>query len=264
MHEYKQEGVRNFYILALQFALKLVGPTENPASMTGEVVDESEARSNAERIGNMLLLQFLENYCLQLAYYFGEYELADRFSLQTKNFAKVAGGHFLVARNVFFRGLTALALAGQGQHRRRNIRVARLLLLQLKKWYKAGNVNCCHMVHLLQAESAAVRKHASKAARLYALAIHSSGRNGYLNDKALAHERAFLFFLRDKKDAFWAQNHYTDAVQAYCDWNAYEKARHLVRCYGSRVELANVVASVVSSENLSLDRDLESRVDQEL
>lgn len=264
MHEYKQEGVRNFYVLALQFALKLVGPTENPACMTGEVVDESQARLNAERIENMVLLQILENYCLQLAYYFGEYELADKFSRQTTNFAKVAGGHFFVTRNLFFRGLTALALAGRGQQRLHNMRVAHRILNQLKAWYIAGNVNCRHMVLLLQAESAAVRRQASKAARLYLLAINSSGRNGYLNDKALAHERAFLFHLKVKKDAFWAQNHYADAVQAYCDWNAYEKARHLIRCYGSRFELSHGVSSAVSSENLTFDQNVELSVDTEL
>jgi hypothetical protein len=259
MREYKQEGIRGFYTLALQFALILVGPTENPTEMTGEIVVESEARANAKRVGNMVLWQFLENYCLQLAYYFGDYELADTFSRRTVDFAKICRGHFLVIRNHFFRGLTALALASKGHQRRRNMRIASRILSQLTRWCKAGNVNCVHMVQLLHAETAVLRNQQARAARYFVQAIHSASRNGYLNDKALAHERAFLFhFSSDTQDTFWAQNHYTDALQAYCDWNAYEKARHLIRCYGSHAELSNVIASVVSSENLTVDQDIDS------
>jgi histidine kinase len=98
------------------------------------------------------------------------------------------------------------------------------------------------------------------AKRLYDAAIHMASRNGYLNDKALAHERAFLFHLKhDDEDRFWTTNHYNDAVQAYCDWNAYEKALHLVRKYSNLIEL-----NADSSRALSnLDGDRELNVSQQ-
>jgi histidine kinase len=235
--EHKQERVRQYYVLALQFALILVGPSKNPTALTGDVVNESEAREYAEKVGGTLHL-YIDNYCLQLAYYFHDYERADRFSHTTQGFGKQVRGHHWVTRNMFFRGLTASALAAKGRNRRKNMKIARKALSQLKKWANAGNVNCIHTVQLLEAEAAALRHDVEGAKRLFEASIHTASRNGYLNDKALAHERAFLFHLKhDEGDQFWTTNHYNDAVQAYCDWNAYEKARHLVRQYGELIKL---------------------------
>lgn len=239
MKEYNQDGVRNFCDLALQFALKLLGPSQNPHRLSGDVVKEEDARANAKAVGSELLARVMANFALQLAYYFGDLELADKYSRETRDFAKVAGGHFSVSRNVFFRGLTSLALAQKGVNRRANVRRGSQMLQQLQNWSNAGNVNCIHMAQLLEAEAASLKKRESEAMYLYWKAINTASRNGYLNDKALAHERAFLFHLQaDADDLFWAQSHYNDAVQAYCDWDAYQKARHLVHKYGSRFDPA--------------------------
>lgn len=260
MRDYNQEGVRSFQLLALQFALKLIGPASRPSVLTGAVVDEEEARANAREIGNKVLASFLENYCLQLAYYFEDYELADKYSRATQDFTKVAGGHFMITRNLFFRGLTALALAGEGTSRRRNLSTAAAITRQLDKWSESGNINCIHLVQLLQAEAASVRNSGPDAIRLYWKAINSASRNGYLNDKALAHERAYLFHLRtDPGDLFWAQSHYNDAVQAYCDWNAFQKARHLVKRYGSRFDTGTISNFTIPTSN-DYDEDIESMI----
>jgi hypothetical protein len=257
MSEYGQEGTRSFYALVLQFALILIGPAEDPTELTGEVIVESEARENSKRTGNAALSQFLEHYCLQLAYYFGDYELAGKFSRRTENFGAIVRGHFLVPRNVFFRGLTALAEARQttGRRRWRKVKRAANLTRQMRNWSKGGNANCVHMLQLLEAETASLtRRDPLDAKRKYERAIQSSGRTGYLNDKALAHELAFTFHLRCARDEccdnnnhdamFWAQNHYADAVQAYADWNAYEKVRDLVRGYGPVLDPLNLVGPV--------------------
>ena len=237
MREHNQEGIRTFTLLALQFAMKLMGPCSDPHLLSGDVLREDEARANITAIGNQVALQFLEYYCLQLAYYFEDYVRADRYRRGTKDFAKVAGGHFLVPRTAFFQGLTALALAGQGIQRRRNLAAGSRIARQLRKWTESGNVNCIHTLYLLEAEMAAVRNRRSEAVRLYWKAVNTASRNGYLNDKALAHERAFLFHLRTNPgDLFWAQTHFNDAVQAYCDWNAYQKARQLEASYGNRFD----------------------------
>jgi hypothetical protein len=224
-----------------------------------------EVRAITQSSGNSGWTLFVEFSCLQIAYYFEDYERADRCSRLTADFPKEVGGHFFVPRNAFFRCLTALALAHQttGLRRRSNLRRAAKLIRQTERWSKAGNVDCVHMLQLLEAERASLSKRkAFEAKRLYLSAISTASRNGYVNDKALCHERAFLFHLRraeaSDEDRFWAENHYKDAIQAYCDWNAFAKAKHLAERYGGRfpttrtalTEMSLIPESLEFSENL--------------
>jgi hypothetical protein len=263
--EYNHESVRVPLLITIHFVLSLMGDAEVGHPRLPSILDAS--RQSGVRDSNILSepelrdlvygakspgrIQFLEYSSLQLAYYFEEYDRADHLSRATSDFAKQLGGHFFTPRNSLFRGLTALAAARLASGRRRwsNLRLAARLTRQLKRWSDAGNVNCVHMLQLLEAETAAVlSRHAkTRAKNLFLVAVNTASRNGYLNDKALCHERAMVFHLenadRSQEDRFWAENHYKDAVQAYCEWNAYRKARHLVERFGDRFPNATTAVS---------------------
>jgi hypothetical protein len=262
MKEYGHEGIRVFSSMTLQFALQLSVVSETPptAELSGDVIKDADVRAQFNRTEHALMIGFLDHYCLLLSYYFEDYHRAAKHAQATDNFPKVAVCHFFVPVNAFFRGLTSLALAHRAAaaaatHRRRersgHIKNAAKIAKQMKAWTESGNPNCIHMLQLLEAELAAAKSlsshgggtttsrggdssEASRARQLYLVAIGSASRNAYLNDKALAHELAFKFHLRcsGPEDHFWAENHYKDALQAYGDWNAHAKARHLADKYG--------------------------------
>jgi hypothetical protein len=259
MREYGQEGVRNFELILTQFALNMVGPVKRPTAMTGESISEEYFRSTFVSAEHRMLIGWLNTCCLTLAYYFGDYERADDYSRMTHDYAIAAAGHPSVYRHAMFSSLTAFAMARRSGDRLRRMgqwRRALLFAKQVQTWADAGNVNCVHVTQLLEAERLSFSKRSEiEAKRMYNAAITTALKNGYLNDKALAHERAFLFYLKlaaaGRKppssspndgmcssdvgdDWFWAQHHYTDAVEAYCDWNAFQKARHLVDTYGGQ------------------------------
>jgi hypothetical protein len=273
MREYGQEGIRNFELVISQFALNMVGPVKSPTAMIGEAMNEHTFRSTFVSAGHRMLIALLNNCCLMLAYYFGDYDRADVCCRMTHDFAVAAGGHPYVYRHAMFSSLTAFAMARKARDRflrrgqwRRALRFAK----QVQKWSDAGNVNCLHLSQLLEAERLSFSKDKEvEAKRMYHAAITTAHRNGYLNDKALAHERALLFHLhlvggpgRTKStsssfapgaaaphasnvedDWFWAQHHYQDAVEAYRDWNAFQKATHLVDTYGGRFPMTESASS---------------------
>jgi hypothetical protein len=262
MKECNQDVARNLLLVTINFVLSLLvsgyphlSAPQDLTLLAGEFdpVVLDEARAITEGSGSSGRTLFLEFSCLQIAYYFEDYERADRCSRLTADFPREVGGHFFVPRNTFFRCLTALALARQsvGLRRGSNLRRAARLTRQMERWSKAGNVDCVHMLQLLQAERASFsERNGLHTKRLYLAAINTASRNGYVNDKALCHERAFLFHLRhaerSEEDRFWAENHYKDAIQAYCDWNAFAKARHLVGRYGDRFPTARTALTEMS------------------
>jgi hypothetical protein len=256
MREYGQEGIRTFGLLLTQFALNMAGPVERPTVMTGEVMIEEDFRTTFASAEYRLLIAWLNHFCLKLAYFFGDYDRAEKFSRITDDFATVTGSHPFASWHAMFSSLTAFAMARKARdplRRRMQWRRALRFAQQVQNWSDAGNVNCLHLTQLLEAERLSfLKRKEMEAKRMYNAAIASAQKNGYLNDKALAHELAFLFHLRlaaadqrlqpsaprdtpyaskGEDDGFWAQNHYKDAVEAYSDWNAFQKVKQLVDTY---------------------------------
>jgi len=56
----------------------------------------------------------------------------------------------------------------------------------------------------------------------------TASRNGFIQDRALSHERCAIFFVNAKdNDAEWATHHMKKAIQSYEDWGASRKVQHL-------------------------------------
>ena len=94
----------------------------------------------------------------------------------------------------------------------------------------SGNVNCVHMVQFAEAELAALKGNVGTAMDLYNKCIKSTARNGCVNDRAIAHERAGLFAL-DRKKMELACCHLKAAAKVYRYWGAKGKVDQLVRKY---------------------------------
>lgn len=234
--EYKQEAMAQYTRLVLQTMLNLSGQSNDPLILTGRAMNQEEMMRLAVETKNRITIVLLYSYRMQLAYLFGDYVSALKYSEQSLDFGtKVCGGHVMMTRHFFYRGLSALALAITGREPRKNLRRALQATKMMKRWTMNGNVNCLHMVCLLEAEIAALRKE-NKAAVLYTEAVLSAGRACYLQDKALAHHRAGLFHLAADDDSYWAAYHFGNAIQCYHTWGASPLVDQLVKKYGDLVK----------------------------
>ena len=90
----------------------------------------------------------------------------------------------------------------------------------------SGDVNVVHYLHLLGAEQKFAKGKSSDAREEFDRAISTASRNGFIQDRALSHERCALFFVKEK-DNEWASHHMKKAIQSYEDWGASRKVQHL-------------------------------------
>jgi len=204
-----------------QMVLNLLGYADDPLTLTGIAMDEGQFLKEATACGHQTAVNVVHSQRLELAYYFGRYNLASEILDDIKPWETVAPAYVGIYRAALFQGLTCYAMADiENHHRRKWIKRGTAFMNQVQKWVKAGNVNTLHMLHLLRAEHARLQGKAAVAEKEYGEAIATSSRNGFIHDRALAHERFMLYHLKKSDDTYWARHHFDKALQALTDWGA--------------------------------------------
>jgi len=96
----------------------------------------------------------------------------------------------------------------------------------LRGWLKKGpNPNLVHTMHLLEAELAVLQGKKTNAEEEFKRSIAVASKNGFLQDKALAHDLASKFFEAEGND-YWANYHMESSKQSYSEWGATAKVSH--------------------------------------
>ena len=234
MKEYKQEKALRIYSPLLQCMLNMSGESQDPVVLTGEAVSQKDY--NEQKFTNGIIM----SYQLQLAYYFGNMQLAEEMSAKLQQMGTAFNAHYLYVVRKFFFGLIALRVAfdGSGTKQRKNIAVAKRVIKEMEQWTRHGGLNCLHKVLILRAELKAFdfihrgyrfsRKAPIESVRgAYDIAISTSVRSGFCNDAALACERASVFFERSKEDQYWADSYRSRAIDYYKLWGARPKIAQL-------------------------------------
>jgi tetratricopeptide (TPR) repeat protein len=88
------------------------------------------------------------------------------------------------------------------------------------------NVNVRHYESLLEAELAALDGRRSIALKHYDISILLAGRQGFIQDQAMAHQKLGEFHLKsaNMQDA---EYHVGEAIKLYEEWGAFQKAHHI-------------------------------------
>ncbi|KAK1740394.1 putative AAA ATPase [Skeletonema marinoi] len=115
---------------------------------------------------------------------------------------------FASVRYTFLEALTYLkaAQSASGWKKRQMKKCAYKTLHLIRGWAKNGNVNVVHYLYILDAELAVLNGKNKKAKERFNAAITISSRNGFLHDRALAHELASAYF-RAQGDDYWGNYH---------------------------------------------------------
>ncbi|GGI53465.1 trifunctional serine/threonine-protein kinase/ATP-binding protein/sensor histidine kinase [Oxalicibacterium solurbis] len=123
--------------------------------------------------------------------------------------------------------LAALApLAPRAPGTARIVASVRTMQRRFRPWAEHAPMNYLHKWQLVEAERHRVAGHAGRAERYYDLAIKGARTHGYVNDEALAHERAGEFYLARDRDVN-ARMHLEQAHAKYEEWGAFAKAQQL-------------------------------------
>jgi hypothetical protein len=233
MKIYMQETIYKMCLPHWQFVLNMSGRSApNPPVLSGDIMNYDEMMKHLIETNHVYLQDVTRMNQLQLAFYFGDYQLAWRMVEASKNFEETNISHLTVWRRVFFVGMTAFCLArsctGRGDVWTRKGKEA---ISRLKKWVVGGNVNCLHSLRLLEAEAQALHRHENtrdKVLPMFEKAISTASRAGFIHDRALASERAAEYLSgQSDDDSSRVRDYLQLAVTSYSEWGAFAKVDQL-------------------------------------
>eukprot|EP00550_Attheya_septentrionalis_P002478 CAMPEP_0198284428 /NCGR_PEP_ID=MMETSP1449-20131203/3902_1 /TAXON_ID=420275 /ORGANISM="Attheya septentrionalis, Strain CCMP2084" /LENGTH=1270 /DNA_ID=CAMNT_0043981491 /DNA_START=164 /DNA_END=3976 /DNA_ORIENTATION=+ len=227
MTEYSDEVTPGLLSPFHQCVLNLMGRSENPVKLTGEVMNEDMQISRMAKQSNKQAELAVYMNIVWLSYLFGDYSRAGEFVNKLIRETDVIGSQGEEIMKTFYCGLTCFALAKDTNDRKWK-KIAMKSLKMIKKWSQLSPYNCLQKLFLLKAEAAILKRCYSKAEKYYYEALVYSRKHGFLNDEALAHERLGLF-LSEKKNDKAAFDQLTSAKELYEQWGAYAKVKHIRR-----------------------------------
>ena len=198
-----------------------MGRCDDPLVLSGEAMSQEEMLRAADADKNPPLRAQLQCHRLQLAVYYRDFKLAGKIIGLSSNIAIVNPANPIIWRTALFEGVAAFELVRQNRTTWK--RTALKALSKIQKWVDTGNVNCVHILYLLQAEHAAMKKKTQKARQLFDLAIVTAARNGFRNDKALACERCADWYRFTGDDDTVAKDYLQMAFNYYEEMNAFGK-----------------------------------------
>lgn len=232
MKDYKQRSVYLMYLPLLQYILNLMGESDNPLVLTGEVMNQSTFLSrDSKKTQEVGVMRTFYHALLSLSVTFGDFEGAEELlgSIFETDIETIKTGlqhidlHFLAALVYYERSRTV----GRRKKEKRTqyANKAKKHLKEVEKWVKNGNMNCTGMMQLLHAEKLAAKKNSSRedVAAAFGTAIQSFTKSGIIHHAALANERAALYFLEEDGHHHGCVEYMKRAWEWYGEWGAERK-----------------------------------------
>jgi PAS domain S-box-containing protein len=211
-----------------QSVLNLLGKSENPLLLIGEVYNNSEGMPILERVNNRPAVQYIYLHQTILCYLFNSNQLALENAAQAEVFLDSALGTINEPVFYFYDSLVRLSVTNLAPEL--GILKVEKNQLKLRKWATSAPMNFQHKYDLVEAEKARILGNTVTAMDLYDRAIALAQENQYLQEEALAQELAAKFYLEWGKEKI-AQVYLTDAYYAYASWGALAKVENLEKSY---------------------------------
>ncbi|GAB4133953.1 MAG: AAA family ATPase [Cyanobacteria bacterium J069] len=215
-----------------QVTLNLLGRSANPSLLVGEVYDETEVLPRLEASQNYQALFVFHLAKLMLHYWFGEFEAAIAYAKQGEQYAGCGAGLMATPVYWFYYGLALLAAYPTGSAAQQSAWMPQILTCQVtvQRWAESAPMNHQHKADLLAAELAQIQGDRQTAMDCYDRAIAQAVEQGFIQEAAIASERAAQFYESLEKQRI-AQNYLIDAYYSYIQWGAIAKVHALATQY---------------------------------
>ena len=226
----------DFVMLSFQAVLNLIANTndnadDDPSILTGEAMEQEQALKVFEEMNLVTLKREMFHLRMYLAYLFHRYDLAAEMYGLYKDVAKSSQVFptVEVVSTTMYSGLLAASMLRKGGDACVWRPVATDAMSQMMEWADKDSAwNFRHRYDLMRAELASIDGDHNVAAGAYQNAISGAGTHAFVNDHALAAERAGLYYL-DRGDVSDARTHLELAKKLYEDWGSLRKAAHVAR-----------------------------------
>jgi predicted ATPase/signal transduction histidine kinase/CheY-like chemotaxis protein len=224
----KQEYSIFYSLVYRQVVLNLLGRSSDPCQLIGEEFNELDAFPLFIKTQNYCTLY--QGYTVKsiLLFLFKNYAKAIEVTNLGKLYESSAAGMLATAELNFYESLSLLALCLNEDKINKTQFLKQISSNQrrMKKWAFHAPVNYQHKYELVEAEKARVLGKSAKAMEYYDRAIRGASKQGYIQEEAIAYERAAEFYLslgREEIGQFYLKN----AYQCYTSWGATAKVKAL-------------------------------------
>ncbi|HEY9613635.1 trifunctional serine/threonine-protein kinase/ATP-binding protein/sensor histidine kinase [Allocoleopsis sp.] len=218
----------NWIVMFLQVILNLLGKTDNLTQLMGEVYNEEQALSHALEVNDKVGLHLIYLNKLILCYLFGEAHQARQNAVMTEQYLDGVTGMPSFALFHLYDSLAHLKVFNEASNSEQEAWLNRVNTNQekMQKWAHYAPMNYLHKFHLVEAEKARVLGQYWQASQFYEQAVKGARDNGYIQEEAIAYERAAEFYLsidREEIGQFYMKN----AHHCYTRWGAVAKIKAL-------------------------------------
>jgi len=227
LNKLKSQADINMHVLHGMIS-NLKGEADEPFSFNSNAFDEK----NFLEVRHKVIAYWYYIQKLELFYRFDKLiEAAEMQKMARKN---LSGPYALmILPDYYFYSsllLTADFFEVNSKERKKRIATLKKYQKKLKKWARHCEENILHKYLLVSAEIERVKNQKLKCMELYDHAIESAGKNGFIQNEALANELAMKFWLYQGKVEF-AKTYFLAARYANLKWGATAKIADLEKKY---------------------------------
>jgi hypothetical protein len=218
-------------VLERQVALAFMGRTLHRVSLSDDRYDEQRDVASICHTSNYNQIAYYFLAMMRLHYHDAEYDAALGYADRARPLLPAFQGQVAEWEYVFYCALASAARAGEvmdGDVRSKLLTSVDELLARVEAWASVGPANFAHKRDLIRAERLHAHGHRAQAAAAYDAAIESAAASGFVQDHALAHERAALFH-QAGDDASRGSAHLDQAAALYEQWEAWAKVAAIRR-----------------------------------
>jgi diguanylate cyclase (GGDEF)-like protein len=202
----------------LRTILNLEGMTENPSSFGDPHFSEAEFAARLEKYTSKHFAHFYFVNKMQTLYLWRRPIEALEAARQSERYLKHSIAMLHTVEHHFYHALI-LCAAYDAKPDQTYLRKARKTLNKFEQWARLNPANFEHKALLIRAEIERLTQPGCEVADLYAQAIQSADKNGYLQNKALGNELAGRFFA-SMNIVMSARGHLKEAYYSYQLWGA--------------------------------------------
>jgi len=255
--ELKQETVFYWSEIHRQGILNLIETGTHPGVLVGTAYNEEKYLPLHQKANDRLALHMIHNHKLILNYCFDHLEPAMENAAIAEQYLDGVTAMFVIPAFYFYDSLARLEYLNQfndGEPTDQETQLNKAIANQqkLQEWANHAPMNNLHKVNLIEAEKNRYLGKKIEAIELYDRAIAGAKENGYIQEEALANERAAKFYLAWGKEKF-AALYMQEAYYCYARWGSKAKTDDLTNRYPQLLSpiLEREKPSVLSSESIS-------------
>ncbi len=232
LHKLKQDYAINHVAIWRQMVLNIMGRAENETILSGTSFREEVAVPRLRAANNNTLLFVYHLVKLMLEYLFGNHEEAAAHGEAADRHSGSVMAFMFVPLHNFYYSLALLA-GCDGVPAQEGEKIMERVSANQEKmahWAAHAPSNYRHKHLLVTAERLRVEGALLSAMEYYDLAASGAREQGYIQEEALAHERAGLFYRAMGREEI-AKTYMGNAARIYEIWGAVSKVRALSRAF---------------------------------